>query len=291
MKSVLLALAVLFFAGCTSMLFHPDTVVYSTPDEQNLSFEDCTFESLDGTRLHGWWIYPRTPSKGLIVVAHGNAQNLSAHYLGWVWAVEAGYELFIFDYRGYGDSEAKELNLERAVADVGAALRFAYARRKAPFVAVGQSVGGALLINALADYPAEQITLAVFDSAYATLGSAGSDVLSRAVLTWPFQWSAYLLLDADYDPLDRIRALEVPKLFVAGSSDAIVSPNHSWRLFDAASRPRAFWLVQKAGHIEAFNAGAVRAKFLKLMTDPVFNAHYSSMHIFDTIELKKAEPN
>lgn len=287
MKSVLLLSVLLFFSGCTSMLFHPDTVTYSTPDEQNLSFETCAFESADGTRLHGWWITPSAPSKGLIVLAHGNAENLSSHYLGWVWAVEAGYELFVFDYRGYGRSEAKPVSLKAAVDDVKAALGYASGRYGAPFIAVGQSLGGALLINALETSPPGAIELAVIDSTYATLGSAGSDVLSRAWLTWPFQWAAYLVLDDGYDPLDRVGTLDIPKLFVAGSKDVIVSPNQSWRLFDAAARPRAFWLVQNAGHIQPFYVPQVRREFLAFLEHRVFHPDYSSMLIFDTIEQKK----
>lgn len=275
-----------WFAGCTSMVFHPDRSIYAIPDDFNLTYDAVDFMSPDGTRLSGWWIYPDGMPKGTVLAAHGNAENLTSHFAGFVWLVRAGYEVFIFDYRGYGAS-AGRADLEGAVQDTQAAIRYVLSRRAGEMTVIGQSLGGVLLMNALMRDKPERIRLAVFDSAFASLPQAGREVLSRAVLTWPFQWLAYPLLDGSFDPIDSVPGLAVPKLFVAGSDDVIVSPNHSWRLFDAATRPRAFWLAGGMGHITALQRPSIQRKLLAFMAEPDFPADYSEMLFFDTIEGKK----
>lgn len=277
-----LLLASLMLAGCEAMLFHPDKTLYATPADFNISYRPVTFGSLDGTALSGWWIAPDTDPKGSVLVVHGNAENISSHFLGFGWLVRAGYEVFIFDYRGYGASQGKP-DLEGAVQDTQAALRYVQRARKGDIVVIGQSLGGALLFNALAREDPRRVALAVFDSTFASLREAGEDVLARSALTWPFQWMADLVLSDDYDPIRFAGRLTLPKLYIAGSKDTVISPNHSWQLFDASARPRTFWLVEEAGHICAFSQSVVQARFLRFLTHPRFDPDASEMLIFDTM--------
>ncbi|MEJ2564322.1 MAG: alpha/beta hydrolase [Anaerolineales bacterium] len=265
--SGLLAGAALLFvlSGCEGLVFHPDKKVYATPEDFNLTYREAVFQSADGTRLSGWWIEPEAGPKGTVLVAHGNAQNISAHFSLFDWLVRSGYEVFIFDYRGYGKSEG-EPDLEGSVRDTRAALGY---------VLKGSRVSGS-----------DRISLAVFDSAFASLPQAGQDALSRTFLTWPFQWSAYLSFTDAYDPIEVAASLNVPKLFIAGSQDTVISPNHSWQLFDASVRPRAFWLVGDAKHIGAFSDPRVQRRFLAFLRNPDFDADVSAMLIFDTITPK-----
>lgn len=289
MKAVLFWIAAVaaawVLAGCEGMIFHPDRNVYATPADFNVSYRAVTFDSSDGTRLSGWWMEPEGEPKGTVLVAHGNAENISSHFAGFGWLVRAGYEVFIFDYRGYGKSEG-EPELEGAVQDTQAALAYVLRQRRGSIVAVGQSLGGALLMNALARGDGGRVALAVFDSTFASLPQAGEDVLARSALTWPLQWGAELALTDRYDPIRLAPELAVPKLYLAGAKDAVVSPNHSWQLFDASKRPRAFWLVQGAGHISAFENRNVQRRFLALLRRPAFDPDASAMLIFDTIVLQ-----
>lgn len=281
-RSLLLTL-LLLFSGCERMLFHPDHRVYRTPDDDAFSYSDIYFDSEDGTRLHGWWVRPEGDSKGLMVIVHGNAQNLSAHYRGWIWLVESGYELFIFDYRGYGKSEGQP-GLAEAVEDTRAALEFAMERHQGSRFVCGQSLGGVLLSNALASGPDLGHRSVIIDSAYSGLEEMGRHVLSRSYLTWPLQWLAYPLLSDEYDAVDRVTQIKAPLLFVAGSSDSIIPPNNSWQLFDAAMRPKEMWLVEGAGHISAFDGPVMQKALLKYLEDVPVASEYSAMKIYDNID-------
>lgn len=278
-------LLLVLLSGCESMVFYPDKTVYATPADYNVSYRAVTFPSRDGTLLSGWWIEPSGKPLGTVLVAHGNAENISSHFLGFGWLVRAGYEVFIFDYRGYGASQG-EPTLKGAVEDTRAALAYVFKKRNGSITAIGQSLGGALLYNALARSDTDRVSLAVFDSTFASLPEEGEDVLASSALTWPFQWVADLAFTDEYDPIKLAPTLAVPKLYIAGSKDVIISPNQSWQLFDASKRPRAFWLVEGAGHIGAFAFPAVQRRFLAFLRRPDFDPDASAMLIFDTMQQK-----
>src|SRR5215510_12924478 len=69
------------------------------------AFEDAVFEAADGVRLHGWYAKAARP-RAVVLFAHGNAGNITAHY----WKIRSFCEklnvsVLAFDYRGYGKSQ------------------------------------------------------------------------------------------------------------------------------------------------------------------------------------------
>src|SRR5690348_6616855 len=98
-------LLLLALPSCGRYFYFPDHAFYYPPDKNGYDPDDIWFKSGDGNDLHGWFFYATTkPAKGTIVQFHGNSQNISSHYASLVWLTRQGYNLFTFDYRGYGDS-------------------------------------------------------------------------------------------------------------------------------------------------------------------------------------------
>lgn len=261
------------------MVFQPDRYYYASPSDYNLSYANVYFKSYDDTLLNGWWIRPKTTPKGTLLLVHGNAQNISAHFLGWMWAVEAGYELFIFDYRGYGNSDGT-LDLAGAIKDVNAAMNYVEKNREGRYILIGQSLGGVLALNALANKTRPRVSLGIIDSSFSDLEATGAQVLKRSVITWPFFWLAYPLLDGSYNAIDALDRVTTPLLFVAGSKDTVISPNNSWQMFDGAQGPKTFWLDTQAHHIDFFENIAHQKTLLRFLKDPDFDAYYDVMKIY-----------
>jgi fermentation-respiration switch protein FrsA (DUF1100 family) len=86
---------------------------------------------------------PVGPAKGTVVHLHGNAQNMSAHFSFTSWLPQAGFNLLIFDYRGYGKSGGTP-SRAGLVLDSIAAIRYVQNRPNiAPnrVILLGQSLG------------------------------------------------------------------------------------------------------------------------------------------------------
>ena len=89
-----------------SMIFYPVRNLSATPTDWGLQYEDVTLKSTDGIHLHGWYI-PHTGTDRVLLFFHGNAGNMSHRWESVEIFHRLGLNVFIFDYRGYGQSDGK----------------------------------------------------------------------------------------------------------------------------------------------------------------------------------------
>jgi len=251
-----LALAsALALGGCTNVFFQPSRDLYYRGDLPGMEMREVRFKSADGTQLTGAFFPAKGAPKGTVIQFHGNAQNMTAHFLYAYWLVKAGYNLFVFDYRGYGASEGK-VSLPGAVEDGEAALR---ALRTIPevdpdrIVVLGQSLGAALAVASLAQARVPGVRAVILESPFASYRAMARSVLSRFWLTWPFQWPISGLVSARYEPYRFAAKLPaVPVLVIHGDADPVVPYSQGKALFDAIAPPKDFWTISGGGHLEAF---------------------------------------
>ncbi len=251
-----LALLALGLAGCTGLVFQPMRELVLTPDEIGLAYREVEFTTADGVRLDGWFLPARGPRHGSVLFLHGNAENISTHIASVAWMPGAGYDVLLFDYRGYGAS-AGEPTLNGLQLDVQAALRTLLAMPEADperIVVFGQSLGAALAITALAGSPdRSQVQALVVEGAFTSLRALAREKLAGFWLTWPLQWPLGLTVDDRYRPIDSIGKLApLPILIIQGEADQVVPSHHGIALFEAASAPKQLWLLPGTGHIQAF---------------------------------------
>jgi alpha-beta hydrolase superfamily lysophospholipase len=246
--------------GCNGVFYQPDSRRY-----RNLppGAEDVWFVSGDGTRLHGWFLPAHGPSKGTVLHAHGNAQNLTSH-VGFVdWLPERGFQVMVFDYRGYGES-AGSPSRSGVFDDACAALDYVLARTDVDpqrVVVFGQSLGGAIATAALGEAGTKGVRGLAVDSTFGSYIAMGNAVLGGTFLTWPFAW---LLLSDAHAPEDSIAAIApVPILFLHSTNDPVVPLSEGRRLFDAAGEPREFVELRWPGHTVAVQTEEGRARLVQ----------------------------
>lgn len=264
------------FTGCSSLLFQPTRHLHMDPEAAGYKPEEIFFPSEDGTRLFAWYFRHTgsAPAKGVLVHFHGNAENLSSHFLNVLWILRHGYDFFIFDYRGYGRSEGEAVSVGSAVADGRAALRYVQARNpKLPIIVLGQSLGGALAARAVFDLKDEvRPRLLALDSTFHSYKSIASEVLSRNWFTWPFQWLSYIVLSDKYAPEDVLAKLApIPVLVIHGDADRVVDYPFGQKVFALASEPKEFWQISGGGHTDVFlrEGGRYQRAFLKKLGEVV----------------------
>ncbi|MBA3440207.1 MAG: alpha/beta fold hydrolase, partial [Pyrinomonadaceae bacterium] len=126
----------------------PSTPIRFRPDEpwvlpQNAA--DVWFTTSDGVRLHGWFLTSNKRSPvATVIYFHGNAGNLS--HVAWVGRnlASAGFDVLLFDYRGYGRSAGETDGETGLNKDGDAAYEYVVDRRGVRperLVLYGQSLG------------------------------------------------------------------------------------------------------------------------------------------------------
>lgn len=261
----LLLLLALVLSGCAQNLFYqPDHVLYDTPKRAGLNFEQVTFQSADGTRLVGWFIpaagyvNPRD-AKGTVIHFHGNAQNLSAHWQFVQWLPKRGFNLFVFDYRGYGASNGTP-SPKGVFEDSGSALDYVRSRPDVNpdrLLVLGQSLGGANAIAAVGSGNRAGVRAAVIEATFYSYSSIASDKVS----------GAGVLMDDTYSPDKYIANLSpIPLLLIHGTADPVIPVSHGVKLVSKANNPKIFVEVGGGGHIEAFTS-RFGATYQDIVTD------------------------
>jgi len=268
--SALFLLFVTFFAaGCTQTFFQPQRALIATPERAGLRYETVTLRAADGVELFTWFLPARGTPQATVLFLHGNAENISTHFMNVAWMPAEGFNVLALEYRGYGSSGGTP-SLAGVQLDIDAALETLVERPdidRRRIVVFGQSLGGALAIHYAAKGKQRGALRAVIaDSAFADYRGIVKEKLAGFFLTWPFQWLPALTVDNDYSPLASVRAVSpLPLLLIHGEGDAIVPAHHSKRLYEAAAQPKELWLLPKAGHIQSLREEALRRRLTEFV--------------------------
>lgn len=272
-KRLLLGLALvvslLMQAGCSGLFFYPDQNVYITPDRLNLSYEDVYLKTGDGETLHGWWLPSEGDAKGHIYFLHGNAQNISSHLMNVAWLPERGYNVFLIDYRGYGQSTGAP-DIEGTLHDAETGLRWLVNNRESkPIALLGQSLGGALGIALASEWGQRNeepaLNAVVLDGTFSGFRAIAREKLSEFWLTWPLQAPLSWTIPDDYEGTDYIAGISpTPVMVIHSVRDGIIPFHHGQTLFEAASEPREF-LQADTPHAATFVIPAYRDRVIEFL--------------------------
>ncbi|MDZ3836439.1 MAG: alpha/beta hydrolase [Rhodospirillales bacterium] len=260
--------------GCTSLLFYPTREHVLTPEVIGLDYRDVEFHAADGVRLHGWFLPANDEARGTVLFVHGNAENISTHIASVAWLPSQGYNVFLFDYRGFGAS-AGETDLDGLHRDTMAAIDQTFQldgvdpNRIAVF---GQSLGGSVAISSLVRSPRRtQVRGLIVEGAFSSYRRIAREKLAEFEPTWLLQVPLSFTIDNRYHPEEDIAGISpVPILVVHGAEDRIVAPSHAEDLFEAARPPKALWLIEGASHIQAFQMTETRERLLNYLGNCVF---------------------
>jgi uncharacterized protein len=200
--------------------------------------EDAEFTSADGTKLHGWYA-PHDDPKAVVLVAHGNAGNVTHRYELLRGLNRAGASVLVFDYRGYGRSEGKPTETG-VLADARAARSWLAKRAgvsERDIVLFGESLGGGVQVDLAASDGARGLIL---------LGTFTS-VPDVAAHHYPWVPVRYLLRTR-LDSISKIAQYHDPLLQIHGSHDSIVPRSLAERLFEVANEPKQLLVIEGADH-------------------------------------------
>jgi fermentation-respiration switch protein FrsA (DUF1100 family) len=252
--------------GCTYMFFKPTKEIVVSSEVLKYSPEDVYFKSSDGLTLHGWYFRAKE-ERGTILICHGNVENISTHVKVDLWLIDAGYNLFIFDYRGYGRSEGTP-TVQGINRDADAALEtllFKLPRVKQDNIIVfGKSLGGAVAVYTVANSPYKnRVRALILDSPFSSYRAIAREKIGDSIIGWPFQYPLSFLINDDFSPIKFIKNIApVPVVIIHGENDDIVPIHHSRILYNAALPPKEFWAPFVPGHVRAQADEGTKKKML-----------------------------
>ena len=204
-----------------------------------LEHEDVSFNSTDGTKLHGWYVEHPRP-KAVILYCHGNGTHVAdlAQFMAEM-RDEFQVSIFAFDYRGYGRSEGKPA--EKGILEDAEAAQEWLAKRagieEKDIVLMGRSLGGGIALHLAAENGARGVIL---QNTFTSLHDAAAS---------HYPWvPVRLLMKNRYDSLSRISRYAGPLFISHGTADRIVPFAHGQKLFAAATGPKEFFEIAGGDH-------------------------------------------
>jgi fermentation-respiration switch protein FrsA (DUF1100 family) len=226
------------------------------------------FKSAEVT-LHGWY-FKAKEEKGTILVCHGYFENVSVYAEHDLWLVDAGYNVFIFDYRGYGRSEGVP-DIEGVHLDTEAALEtlvFKLPRAKQDGIIVfGKSLGGAIAVYGVAkSHYKGWVKALILDSPFSSYRQIARKRIARSIIGKPFQYPLSFLVNDDYSPVRLIKNVSpVPVVIMHGTNDKTTPIDHGWALYDAALSPKTLWVSRVPGHLVAHSDEGIKKDLLAFL--------------------------
>lgn len=249
----LTACSAVLLTSCSSLLYYPRYEKFYDPEKLGLTPEDIFFKDASGTELNGWWFESKIkPAKGTFIYFHGNAENLSSHFASMSWLPEQGYNYFIFDYPGYGQSDGSPGPKENVIAGQ-AAIRWVHDNKDAsPLIVYGQSMGGIVAMRSVIEEKDKlPIKVMIADGTFSSFQRIARKKLATSWITWLLQPLAYVVLSDSWAP-DVEKISPIPMIVMHGRQDPVVEFEHGERVFKDSGEPKQFIEVPEGKHGNLF---------------------------------------
>ena len=228
----------LFFMQ-SQFIYSPSKEVSCNPEDIGLEYEDVSFLTEDGLKLSGWYV-PSEGSGFTVLFCHGNGGNIMHRLDSISIFYNLGLSCFIFDYRGYGNSEGAPTE-EGTYLDAAAAYNWLRREKQArDIIILGKSLGGCIAAELAGKVPAAGLVLESTFTSYLDIGRKYYPYM-------PVKWFAKFKYPTSY----YIKDVNSPVMILHSRDDELVDFEFGRQLYSAANNPKKF--VEISGnHNEGF---------------------------------------
>ncbi len=186
--------------------------------------------------------YPNETATTNLFILHGNAGNLNS------WSSIAdhfhaeGYQIFMLDYPGFGNSSGKPTH-PTVIASTDAAVHYFKELVKndpKKNIAMGYSLGGNLAIKVATDHP-DFFDALIIEAPFDSQRSAAINSVPR-----PFKFAPFLLAKNAINGNKLIAKWQKPLLIIHSQEDRVCAYKMSQRLIESAinTEQKEFWTIK-----------------------------------------------
>ncbi len=227
------------------IIFYPDKALDDRPSNWDLSYRDIKFLTPDGQKLHGWF-FPASGKPPVLLFCHGNAGNISHRIENIKFLVKRDISVFIFDYRGYGQSSGRPSEKGIYIDGIAAYDYLTEIEKISPnrIVIFGRSIGSAVAIELALK---RKVRCLIIESTFTSTKDMAKTIFPFFIVS-PF-------LPHHYNNIIKIGYVSAPKLIIHGNNDKIVPFTMGEKLFAKATGPKTFLPLNGAGHNDTYIIG------------------------------------
>lgn len=224
--------------------FHPTRLTAQERKSPPEGAEIVWFNSADGTRLNGWFFESQSrPATATIVFFHGNGGNISN--VGWLGQrfAKNGFNVLVFDYRGYGASDGIAADESGLYADGDAAVAFVTKEkgiRPEQIILYGQSLGTTVA--------ADVASRGKYGAVVLESGLSSASSVATSALPWLPTWLHFLGKNR-FESARKLASVRSPILIAHGDPDLTIPTAEARLLFASANEPKKLLIVPGAGHV------------------------------------------
>lgn len=245
--TVVVLIVIISFAGCfdlDSSLFNNDKLTSYNLSTAVIpeSVRTQVVLTSQGKNIYGYYIRSfNSNEKKIVLYNHGNRDHLQYYWDRVELFYKMGYNVFVYDYQGYGMSEGEPTE-EGIYSDATAAYWFVQSQgfSESQIIVYGFSLGGAPATHLAANMltPHRLILEAAF-------ASASSLTQSGTLLELP----STFVIKGEYNNAEKIRRVTAPVLILHGVEDKFIDMEKNGKvLYQNANEPKKFIAVQGADH-------------------------------------------
>lgn len=259
MKKILIFIGIvigIYIGFCATVYYKPQYFFYNPDNEASnkaearkygYDIEEVSYKSSDGTELIGWYV-PQKNSKQVVAFMHGNSYNIEKFYKKLVPLLDAGYSVFIGEYRGFGGVKGTitQTGLE---ADAIAAVEYLHRQgwKNEQIIIYGMSLGSHMAVNTAQKLQKDgKFAAVVLEVPFDSLLNVVKEVV---FVPLPLD----LIIKDKYDIVAAIKEIKSPILIMGGEKDTVVPVKLAKHLYEEAPEPKDIIIYENAGHNELYD--------------------------------------
>ena len=236
------------------LIFGKDYVKKRNRDRPD-SFSTVILTTSDHLKLEGW--YRTTPDAvGTVALFHGYGENKTDVLPEAMAFLNMGYNVFLIDFRGHGNSEGNTTTIGYLEAeDVKASYDFIKGKGEKNIVLWGISMGAASIAHAIDEFDLRPSKV-ILEMPFATMEDAVEgqvrlmhlpvEPLATLLTFWGGVEQGYWAFNIR--PLDYVKKIHCPVLMQSGLKDIRVTALERKEVFDNLNPPKQLVIYKNSGH-------------------------------------------